>query len=60
MKKWESEKHKSWIFQQKDSRSMLPRTARCWEERASGEHVVEWCSWLTMHGMDGSMEAELE
>ena len=39
----------------------------CHEERASGEHVVgQWCSWIMMkrwgllHGMYGSMEAELE
>ena len=36
-------------YQQKASWAMLPRTALCWEERASGERVVGlWCSWIMM------------
>ena len=37
------------VCQQKASRTMLLRTAPCWEEQASGEHVAgKWCSWITM------------
>ena len=47
MTKWESEKHKSWCTQPEGF--LLPRTARCWEALASGEHVVvQWYSWITL------------
>ena len=53
--------------QQKASRATLPLTALLWLPLGSGEHVVgQWCSWIMMknwaalHGMCGSMEAELE
>ena len=62
MKQWGSEKHKS-----RASRAMLPRTALCWEERASGGA----CGWAVvqldydeemgpLHRMYGLMEAEFE
>ena len=53
MRKWESEKDKSWGCQQKASRATWPVTARCWERPESGELVVgQWHSWTT--------EAEIE
>ena len=69
VKKWESEKAQKKL--RHDSRrfqgAMWPLTAACWERLASGERVVgQWYSWIKMkrlgslHGMYGSMEAELE
>ena len=62
MEKCVSEKHKSWCM--KDSWVTLPRTAPFWVQLESGEHVVvqwySWKRWGLLHGMYGSMEAELQ
>ena len=68
MKKWESEKRKSWSMPAEEFKGhvatdgTLLGIAGKW-----GEHVVgQWCNWNIMknwrplHGMYGSMEAEFE
>ena len=57
MKRWESEKHKAGVCQQKASRAALPLTALFRVLLGSGEHVVGlWCSWMTMKSWDPSTE----
>ena len=60
MKKWESEKHKSWGMPAEEFKGHVATDGSL----ASGEQVVgQWCSWIMMKnwdpctGMDGSMEA---
>ena len=39
MRIWKSEKHRSWVFQQKVSRAALPLTAPCWVPREKTESM---------------------
>ena len=49
MKKWESEKHKSWACQQKASKATLQLTPLFWVPLESGELVAgQWRSWIMM------------
>ena len=61
------EAQKVGAYQQKVSKVTLQLTILFWVLLESGEHVVgQWCNWIIMknwdllHGMYGSMEAELE
>ena len=54
MKKWESERHKTWGL---PAEGLLLRTAPCWEEQENGEHVAgQWCSWIMTKNWDPCME----
>ena len=57
MTKWESEKHKSWVHQQRASRAMMPPMALCWAPLENEEHVVgQWRSWTAMKSWDSCAE----
>ena len=52
---------KAGACQQRASRVTLQQTALFWVQLECGEHVAgQWYSWTNLHGMHGSMAAELE
>ena len=58
MKKWESEKHKSWGLPAEGFKGQVATVF--WALQESGEHVVgQWCNWIFMENwgpMYGCME----